>query len=44
MTLGIFGQNAGQVDALTFNDLRRRSRDYFLQICKWATLQSTVSP
>uniref|UniRef100_A0A914VZL4 FAD dependent oxidoreductase domain-containing protein n=1 Tax=Plectus sambesii TaxID=2011161 RepID=A0A914VZL4_9BILA len=33
MTLGIFGQNAGQVDALTFNDLRRRSRDYFLQIC-----------
>lgn len=33
-TLGVFNQNQGEIDALTWEQIRRRSRQYFTQICE----------
>ncbi len=35
--LGVFTSNQGQVDALTWEQIRRRSRQYFSQICEYGT-------
>jgi len=32
--LGVFTQNQGEIDALTWEQIRRRSRQYFTQICE----------
>lgn len=42
--LGVFTSTGGNPDALTWEQIRRRSRQYFSNICEFVSLDSTPRP